>query len=496
MKSLQKRRSQEEVEKRKLNKLKLDQYDTKWIGLMVYPFFMLFSFWVNAQSLFDTFTELDFEKTRAKIDAISEKNFELIYIDHLNDCAEIILNDNQATFEDFEERYELRLDQIEALPNGPQKGFLAAEVRLQWAFLLGKQGRNWSAFWTLRRSLSKIKDNIEAYPEFPFNNRTMGLLNVVLDMVPQNRQWLLDVFGMKGDFEKGYAQLAQTEGFNEDWKRSSAIILALIDSYVLEKETDLNTLPERALYDYVNGLVYNKQHSAKQAIKKFERLDEQLYTKSYLLAESYFNAGYFRKSLEQYQHFLLNTNVINYRKDALLKSGLCVWFLEENLSNAQPYFQQARAIDHFNTEIDRNAHQILQEIEEQNPHILKLRYALDGGSFDQASRWIQVLEREDLTGYQQFELSYRKARFYQLTGDLNQATQIFNEVVEVETPYEENYFVPNAYLQLGKIYETQGDTSKAILHYQRVIQVEDHPYKQSLDLKARLAINRLVHQDD
>lgn len=453
---------------------------------MTYPFFLFFTL-LSADGQTDQyalFEDMQFDKAREALSksVISLKN---LHLASLNDCADLILNEGDEKFQLLEEDYFKRLKALDQLPENAGKNFVASEIRLHWAFIAGKYGENWTAFWTLRKALRIINKNIDEYPHYQPNLRTIGLLNIVLDLVPENRKWLLNVFGMKGDFELGYSQLSQVhESENE-------IILSLINTYVLEKEVSTQFYKDKAIYHYLAGLINNKQHKAKEAINSFNQINSELLVQPYLLAESYFNNGNYATSIEYYLSFLDKPEFINYKKDATLKLALAYWFGENNIPLSEAYLEKAKGIEQSETEIDRNAAQLIDKVEESNKDLLMLRFILDGGNFQKAAELIALIESTSLTAYQQLEFNYRKARFYQLTKDLEQSIKYFQFVIEQGSDFEELYFVPNAYLQIGKVHQQLNQFDKAEKYYQLVLEFENHTYKQSLDLKASIALKEL-----
>ena len=197
---------------------------------------------------------LEFEQTRMHLSSKAILTPFDLYTANLNDCTDLILNEDRTQYEKYKIRYQNRLNQLEGLPKEPIKGFVASEMRLQWAFVAGKFGNNWNAFWHLRKALINIEDNISEYPDYLPNYRTQGLLNMVLDLVPNNRKWVLNFFNMTGDFEEGYEQLRNSTSISSPFSEESKGILALIDSYVLEQLVKIDLTQEKAIFRYINGL--------------------------------------------------------------------------------------------------------------------------------------------------------------------------------------------------------------------------------------------------
>ncbi|MBY0425173.1 MAG: hypothetical protein K2Q22_06020, partial [Cytophagales bacterium] len=53
------------------------------------------------------------------------------------------------------------------------------------------------------------------------------------------------------------------------------------------------------------------------------------------------------------------------------------------------------------------------------------------------------------------------------------------------------YFAPSACLYLGYIYMDKKDTQKAKLYFENVLFYKNHDYKNSLDNKAKAALDKL-----
>lgn len=463
----------------------------KWIALLTYPFFLplTFSSALGQSEAYKLFEQLKFEEVRTELANLPPTPYN-IYLANLNDCADLILNEGRERYKRLNKEYDNRLDLLKDLDESAEKNAMLGEIRLQWAFIAGKYGDNWSAFWTLRKAQRTIEKNIDEYPHHMPNLRTIGLINIVLDLVPDNRKWLLNVFGMKGNFELGYEQLSQAET-NENKN-----ILALINTYILEEKVKTEFPNDKALYYYLGGLINSKQHHAQAAIQSFQLLSDKIAVRPYLLAEAHFNNGDFENAIPLYLAFLNNEEFINYKKDAYLKLALAHWFSGQNEILALEFLEKARTIDKTDTEIDRNAARLINQVTSMNKNLLMLRYSLDGGNFNKALDLINELEKEEISDYERLEFTYRKARYFQLSNQTEKAISEFKIVISQGEAFREAYFVPNSYLQIAKIYEQIDQSGEARMYYNRVLDFEDHTYKQSIDLKARIALTKLDRTND
>lgn len=293
------------------------------IGLLVYPFFMLCILpQTNAQSAYDHFLAMDFEAAQLILSASpSQDPYFDIYVENLNACAALLFFENEEQYQVASDNFSERIKRLASLENDPRKDFVKAEIRTQWAFVAGKYGNTWEAFWTLRKALMNIQDNIERYPEFELNDRTKGLLDITFAIVPKENQWIVNLFGMKGDFQKGIQSLERISLFDDHWGTEAQMMLKLINAYILEDEYE-KRLNNTAVENYIEGLYLLKQHDPANAAKYFKTLSDDIPVRSYLLGESHFLQGEYQQAKTFYKSYIQSSLGSNYVKDAYLKLAL------------------------------------------------------------------------------------------------------------------------------------------------------------------------------
>ena len=93
--------------------------------------------------------------------------------------------------------------------------------------------------------------------------------------------------------------------------------------------------------------------------------------------------------------------------------------------------------------------------------MLELRYLIDGGNYQSASKLADQLTTLALSATEKAELTYRKARIAQLSGDKSMAIVQNEQVIHAKDLGTDNYYIPYSYLQLGKLYEDSGQFEKA-----------------------------------
>jgi tetratricopeptide (TPR) repeat protein len=108
-----------------------------------------------------------------------------------------------------------------------------------------------------------------------------------------------------------------------------------------------------------------------------------------------------------------------------------------------------------------------------------------------ANSLIEQIESSPLRPGEQLELAYRKARNAHLSGQLKEASGYYEQVINNNQKLTATYFVPNSFLQIAYIKLTQRDTSEAIIYFNKVLEFKRHPYKNSLDSKAKIALETI-----
>lgn len=88
------------------------------------------------------------------------------------------------------------------------------------------------------------------------------------------------------------------------------------------------------------------------------------------------------------------------------------------------------------------------------------------------------------------EYNYRKARLADKTGDLFTAKLYYSRTVSMSgtRPW---YFAPNSALQLGYIAKSNNDTVAAKKYFELALSYKNHAYKNSIDGKAKSALEQL-----
>lgn len=475
----------------------------KWIGLLAYPFFMLFTF-LTANGQHRTLNALlHFEFDKARTNSSSTPGFQDLYYANLTDVLELALVEDEDKFDELRKNESRRLDLLNELDeDSPWRGFVKAEIKLQWAFINFKYGNEWDAFWDFRSASRAIRKNYSKFPEFTPNQKTIGLLNVIFGTIPSKQQWLTNLFGLKGDVHEGIAQLESIDQKFPDFQFESALMLSMVQAYLLEdfeagsQRISANRYENSPLSNYIQVLVHLKAHESLKARTLLLDNMNKFPFHDYLLGETYFQAGAYEEAITAYQHYLEALKGTTYLKDTYLKLAISHAFLgQTNLYDS--YLDKSRNEGTADSEIDKNAVKILENLEAQNPTALKIRFAIDGGFYTLAEQLIAELDQKtDISQYEKLELTYRKARFHHLKGDISLSLKYYRGVIRQADLISETYYAPNSFLQIGYLMRKENEPDSARMYFQRVLDFKRHPYKNSLDNKARIALKGLDLRDE
>lgn len=499
------KKSQKEAEgKRSRNNLNFTSKYRRWIGLIVYPFFMLFTFLTaNGQdSRLSALLQFDFDKLSQN--TTPAKSPLDLYYQNLGDIFQVILLESDDRFNELSENKEVRLEALEEFDsrNDPWYGFVKSEIKLQWAFVNFKFGNDWDAFWGLRSAFRSINKNEENFPNFSPNKRTLGLINIVFGNVPSKNQWLMTLFGLNGNIYDGLAQLASVDTKAPNITLEANLLTGMIQAFLLEdfskaiaKVSDNMEFENTPFTKYINALVQLKSHNALAARILLETSAKKFPYHDYLTAETYFQSQNYDKALSLYKKFLSSTEGNTYVKDTYLKIALSYLFKNDQLEYKR-YVKLAMENGNRQSEIDKNAAKIIDDLPNQKPIAMKIRFAIDGGFYDLANEMIITYEPQITSNYERLELIYRKARIQHLKGDVNKALTYYRQVIDNADLIAETYYGPNSFLQAGYLMRENGDRAGALMYFERVLKLKKHPYKASLDTKAKIAIKRLNSRGD
>lgn len=444
---------------------------------------------------------LDLKPDAALARVADESTVEAVYIASLAEAIELLVTEDQSKFSPYEERFQKRLERNF---KGAQRDyqFLQAEIRLQWAFVYLKFGHELDAAMHLRQAYQIAGSCREKFPDFLPIRKTNGLLQIIVGSVPDKYNWVLSLLNMSGSIDAGLADLQYAGQTDSALAVESQILLALVQGFVLSNPDEglrlmqqvLEGRPGNRLALFLSASLALKSSRGALALQMLNKLPDSaqglpLYYADYLKGEAYLQKGDYLNSISSYRWFIGHQTGQNYIKDAYYKIGLCYW-LNGNENDAHTLFEEARSRGKEATEADKAASRTLAEKDPPNIKLTKIRYATDGGYYEEAEKLFSTITSMDLLiRKDQAEYYYRKARLAHKTNQPD-AEEFYLETIKM-TGADNWYFAANSCLQLGYLYRSRNKLREAEEYFQRALSYRRHEYKNSIDSKARSALAQL-----
>lgn len=419
------------------------------------------------------------------------------YLKSLNTSTIIFLDDTVDHFTEKKYIEDVLLGELDTLKfNEQNTNFLKSEIKLQWAILKLKNGEEFAAFWGFKQAYGLAKENVNKYPEYIPSYKTLGLLHVLYDIFPEKYNWILAIFGLKGDVTAGLSELNKVQQSNHFLSAESQLIIALLHAYLLnDPEEAVNSMKalygrnEYLLIDYTFSLILMKNNQSSLALDIISKsLDKyprplaipQLY---YLKAEICMQRGSLLEAIENYLNFLSAHQGINLIKDTYYKIGICYLILEMP-AESNHYFENSKQHGWAKNEADKHAKSALENEPISNRQLYQLRYATDGGFYEKAFKIKQNIDPSNLNDHDLTEYYYRSARLFHHTGDTRQAKEYYLLTIDFQKP-RDWYFAPNSALQLGLIYKAENNKEKAKKYLKIINNYRGYPYQNSIRQKAK-----------
>jgi tetratricopeptide (TPR) repeat protein len=308
---------------------------------------------------------------------------------------------------------------------------------------------------------------------------------------------------MEGSVETGLQDLETVRDQCPPLNLETTLLYYLFQSFVLQHTAEamigfdemIKAHPDNQLALFLAASVAIKNSQSEKALSYLKKVNEipgglSIRYSNYQLGEVYLHKGEYKSSILSYQKFLNGYKGQNYVKDAHYKIGVCYWLMG-NSSIARKSFEKSKIEGKESTEADKYAARRLTENKNPNVKLSKLRYATDGGYYDDAKKTIGSINEQDLPSVEEkIEFIYRKARLFHKIGSIEDAQKSYQETISKQG--EENwYFAPNACLQLGYLFLERGQSAEAKKYFEKALTYKKHEYKNSIDSKAKSALAQM-----
>jgi len=432
-----------------------------------------------------------------------------ILLDNYVDYFTILTSESKADYEKLKKNRSVRLDLLEEQSeNSPYYLFAQAEINIQWALLKGKFQDYFSAALDINRADNLLKKNVSKYPNFLPNKKSLALISIVLGAVPSNLHSILKTIGLEGNINKGvknlehliavlpkthYAFYRDEVIFFYTFAETEAVKNKNNQAKIIDYLDDLNS--SSLLKSYLKGYVSAKNFKNDDALAYLlKRPDGKQYINFPAIYYLVGNAKLNKLDTDAYpylQKYIREYEGLNFVKDTYLKIAYH-YFLKGDMVNYQSYLKLVRSKGNILIEKDKQA---LKEANDATPNmdLLKARFLFDGGYYSKALLQLKDKKADSFKLVRdKIDFYYRLGRIYDEIGKQNEALASYQKAIDIgkNTTY---YYAANAALSMGFIYESNNDTTKARLFYNKAIDMKNHEYQNSIDSKAKEGLKRLIY---
>ncbi len=466
-----------------------------------------FNFTPNLQKAYSEAQKLRIQSSQQLLAKESNSNGLKLYVDDYTEIVTLLITENPALFERWKANEEKRLDALAKMDDkSPYQRFLQAEIRLHWAFVKLKFGKEISACWDIIKADRLLEANAKLFPDFVANQKSLGLLHVLIGSTPENYAWVARMIGLEGDIKKGLAELQNVIQKDSIFRTEAQLIDVLVHAYILTYSDKKNAEvvefvrahPDNLLLYFFGTTVSLKDGRGAQALAFLQNKPTGAAYLSmpfwdYLKAEILLQKGGYDAAKIHYLAFLSQHAGVNFIKDTYFKLFLCSWLVNSD-AEARPYLEKIRTLGSTNVESDKAALKfagrfLANQVPVSQKILLQARFACDGGFTDAAQLALKNYSENSFKSItEKAEFQYRTGRIYQRNQQPDRAIAPFDRAIVLCENTNLSFGATSA-LQLGYVYKLRNQRDKARFYFQKALSWPKHEYKNSVDNKARAALS-------
>ncbi|MFN6943839.1 MAG: tetratricopeptide repeat protein [Cytophagaceae bacterium] len=426
-----------------------------------------------------------------------------IYLQNYADVLKLFINEDPELYKTLAPNEEVRLSRIKKLSNkSPYYLFTQAEIKLQWAFVKMKFGDDLGAVWSIRQAYKLLEENQKKYPDFTPNQKSLGLLNVLIGSIPEKYSWVASLAGMYGSINHGVAMLDKVIKEDPVYKLEARMIRLGVDYYILHSEqTSLSSIKnlkdqnqDNLLINFMYASVLLKESYNEQALEVIESIPKgnqymALPFLHYMTGMVYLNKGEYNKARINFNIYLKEHKGKNFIKDTYYRIFLTHW-LSNNDKEAEESLAKVIQNGVAIYDADKYADNFAKNRDFPHKALMEARLYTDGGYYSKAKTSLSSMVNQKISSRDKIEYYYRYARIYHKTHELERARDMYLKTIEESgaLPY---YFAPNSALQLGYIFKEENNIEEARNYFNLALSYKNHQYKNSIDNKAKAALSEL-----
>lgn len=429
-----------------------------------------------------------------------------IYVADYADMIALLSSDDERLFDKLASRESECLSQLGDLDEkSPYQRLVLAEVRLHWAFVKLKFGKETAASWEVIKAYKLLAENQRLFPGFLPTYKSLGVLRVMIGSVPTSYAWVPRLLGLRGSISEGLADLQRAQRdpvFGTEAQLAELLIRAYVLRFTESDEANLNRFvaesPDNLLVRFFAATTAMKNAHSEQALLWLtSRPSGSAYVAlpviENLLGDIYLQKGQYTAALTHYGLFLSVYRGQNLLKDSHYKRFLCYWLAGDE-DRARTELPRIVATGRTTVEADKAAQKAAETYLKAFPTkrqrvLMQARLASDGGFLEQAITMLKPYPESTFqTVAERAEYQYRLGRIYQKQDNVAAAISAFERSIALSDPDQLSFGATSA-LQLGYLYQQQRNVPRAKQAFEKALSYKHHEYKNSVDNKARAALN-------
>jgi hypothetical protein len=457
---------------------------------------------INAYEELIRFRITDGRKHLSKAIKEDPYNRIIILLQNYDEFIRLTFKDDPEVYKKNVGNKEKRLRYINnSFNNSPYYRLCKGIIHLQWSIIHIKYQENWRAANDFRKAHNYFKENKKLYPNFKETDIFYGAQKTIIGTIPNNYKWISNLIGMRGNVKVGMKLLGNsTKIKNPLFKHDAIFYYIFLNEIVLNDSKKAQRLLKSYETDSRNNYLYtfvesNLMLNNFNASKAIALINNRNKSKAYLqpiifdysLGSAYLHQLDYPKAILYLKKYLGSKSHF-YKKDAALKIAYA-YYLQDQLKSSAVYKNKIPKVGSTIADMDKQALKEYNRGYFVSKNLLKARLLFDGGNF---ASCIEILEdkKNNSSEREKLEWNYRLARVYDESRKMAPAISYYKQTLVSKNPNKE-YYPARAALQLGFIFEKQNKRSLALSYFEKVLAMEGHQYKSSLDQKAKSGILRI-----
>jgi hypothetical protein len=395
-----------------------------------------------------------------------------------------------------------------ARDDDPWKRLAQAGIQLHWALVRLRFGEQLRAATSFRRSYILLKENTARFPKFAPTAVLYGAEEAIAGTIPDEYNWLMAIFGMKGNLTQGLARLSgylKNNAAAGAPLHEEALIYAIYIRFYLgsDKAAVWQKVSSDQAFDIRGNLLRafvraNLALNFRKADDAMEALQAAAATpgaQAYPVFDYEMGCALLHRLDPSCIGYLAryvsrNTGSL-FTKDALQRIAFA-WYMQGNMQKAAAARTSILSQGSLNTDADRQAQRFAKDGKWPHPQLLTARMLIDGGYSRQALAGLRTTTAFAFAdAADRLEYDFRLGRALEDNDDAANAVQAYQRVINHGRNRPE-YFAARSALQMAGIYERRGQIAEARRYYELCLSMRGHDFQSNIDQQAKAGLGRLT----